>query len=47
MRAWGNQEVMRSSDRVITSAIAGTTTGAVSGLLRELHSDRDGHNRPY
>ncbi|KAM3522604.1 hypothetical protein MY4038_008554 [Beauveria bassiana] len=34
MRAFGNQEVMRSSDRVMISAIAGTTTGAVSGLLR-------------
>ncbi|ATY60050.1 hypothetical protein A9K55_006363 [Cordyceps militaris] len=34
MRAWGNQEVTRQSDRTIISAIAGTTTGAVSGLLR-------------
>ncbi|OAA74193.1 hypothetical protein ISF_01094 [Cordyceps fumosorosea ARSEF 2679] len=34
MRAWGNQEVMKSSDRVIISTIAGSATGAVSGLLR-------------
>ncbi|KAJ6784138.1 hypothetical protein PWT90_04168 [Aphanocladium album] len=34
MRAWGSPEKMKSSDRVIVSTIAGTATGAVSGLLR-------------
>jgi hypothetical protein len=34
MRTWGNQDNMRSSDKTIISAIAGTTTGAVAGLLR-------------
>lgn len=38
MRTWGAPDMMQSSDRVIISAIAGTTTGAVSGLLRMLSS---------
>lgn len=39
IRAWGHEDQLTSSDRVKVSGIAGSTTGALTGLFRMPHTN--------
>jgi hypothetical protein len=36
VKAWGGEERLKNGDKTMASAIAGTTAGAVGGLIRKL-----------